>query len=328
MKSIKLFAAIIGISVCVLMPLNVSAQVFSTAPDPAASQNGLQVQGLSIDPFLIEVNASPGDIVTRTITLTNTTNEPLDFIASINDFVPNGTTGQPLFLGTNVDADPKFSLSQWIVITKQPQFIIPSNGSTTVEFTITIPASVEPGTHYGGILFGRPPGSPDATGSAVQLKAGAIILVKLGQSQESIEIEKLSSDKKIYWGGPINFTTILSNLGNVHSKPKGEITIKNIVGALITQLPINRDANIVLPESKRDFNVQWHQHYAFGRYVAEEVIYYGNPKLELRRSVIIWVVPIKQIIVTVVALALLALVMRWIKKRYDRYIIRRARAKN
>jgi uncharacterized repeat protein (TIGR01451 family) len=302
-----------------LMPLSVTAQSTS------ASTSGLEVQGLSIDPFLIEIDAAPGDVITRTITLTNTTNEPLNFIASLNDFVPNGTTGQPLFLGANQDADPKFSLSRWISITKQPQFTIPPLGNTEVEFTISIPVDVEPGTHYGGILFGRPSGALDATGSAVQVKAGSIILVKLGRSEERIQIEQFVANKKVYWSGTVNFKTILSNLGNVHAKPKGEITLKNIVGGQSIQLPVNRDANIVLPDSKREFAAQWLPKFVFGRYVAEEVIYYGNPKLELRATTVIWVVPLKQLAIVIVAVVVLFIILRSVVRRYNRMIIRRAR---
>jgi hypothetical protein len=254
------------LALVLLMPFSVYAQTPS-----------LQVEGLAITPFIIEIDATPGVTETRKIQLTNTTNEPLPFEASINDFVPNGTTGQPLFLKTNEDADPKFSLSSWVKITKQPEFNISPKANTVIEFTITPPADVEPGTHYGGILFGRPAGVVDQQGSSVQHRAGAIIIVKLGKSQEKIEIESFAAGKSIFQRETINFSTLLKNYGNVHSKPKGEITIRNIINSPLAQIPINRDANIVLPESTREFSSEWKPKLAFGRYTAEAVLYTATP---------------------------------------------------
>jgi hypothetical protein len=85
------------------------AQQSSTA-QPPESQQILQVQGLGINPFIIEIDAEPGDTIEKSISLTNTTDKPLSFLASINDFVPNGTSGQPIFLPTNQDANPKYSV--------------------------------------------------------------------------------------------------------------------------------------------------------------------------------------------------------------------------
>jgi hypothetical protein len=298
------------------VPLGALAQA------PVDASQGLQVEGLGINPFIIEVDAEPGVVVTRSIHLGNTTDSPLTFTSSINDFVPNGRTGQPLFLSTDQDSDPQFSLSRWITITKQPTFIIPAHGETEVQFTITPPADAEPGTHYGGILFGRPPGVPQGSSSAVQHKAGAIILVKLGKSQEQLDLLSFSADQNKFHKGPIDFHTVLSNTGNVHSKPKGEITIKNIVGGQILQIPINRDANIVLPQSEREFISEWKPWFAFGRYTAEAVLYYGNPKLELRTKITFWVIPVKEVMLGVLGLAILAIMLYIAIRKYNRYIIK------
>ncbi len=303
------------------------AQQSSTA-QPPESQQILQVQGLGINPFIIEIDAEPGDTIEKSISLTNTTDKPLSFLASINDFVPNGTSGQPIFLPTNQDANPKYSLSKWVTVTRQPQFTIPPHASTKVDFAITIPADVEPGTHYGGILFGRPPDNPSSTGTAVQSKAGVIILVRLGHSSEQIAIENFKVQKTFYQITPIEFSTIIRNDGNVHSKAKGEITIRNMVGDQVIQVPINRDANIILPFNKREFISKWNPKFAFGRYTANAVIFYGSPKLELRAKTVFWVMPIKATIIAVLILLILAIIIYRIARRYNRYIINRSRNEN
>lgn len=300
-------------------PASAVAQDLSTA-------RSLQVEGLGIDPFLIEVNATVGSTIEQSIKLTNTTNEPLTFVASINDFIPNGNTGQALFLDSDKESDSQFSLSKWITITKQPTFTIPPRGTTEVDFTIIPPVDAEPGTHYGGILFGRPPGSVENSETAVQHKVGAIILVKLGKSQENISIENFKTDRKIYQSGPISFNTALSNDGNVHSKPKGDITIKNTFGKSIAQIPVNRDALIMLPETQREFASEWSPStFAIGRYTAEEILYYGNPKLEIRAQTVFWILPLKGIVGGVLIFIILGIILYVGITRYNRYIIKNSR---
>ncbi len=284
----------------------------------------LQIQGLGIDPFLIEVNMAPGDSIRRSITLTNTTNEPLTFSASINDFIPNGNTGQPLFLKADEQSDPKFSISRWITVTQQPQFTIAPQEKTDIEFVINVPFNAEPGTHYGGILFGQQLGSIAGSGSVVQHKGGAIILVRLGNSDEKVVIENFKPSKDIYQSGPIDFSITLNNVGNVHSRAKGDIAIRNIWGRQVTEVPVNPDALIILPQSNRDFISQWQNKLGFGRYTAEAVLYYGSPKLELRAQTSFWIIPIRELILGVIITLILGIIGYIGIRRYNRYIINRS----
>ncbi len=310
-----------------LMMALVLSWPIGTAAQPAEQQS-LQVEGLAITPFIIEIDAEPGQTINRKISLTNTTQDRLPFVASIHDFVPNGTSGQPLFLPVNQDADPTYSLSRWVRITQQPDFVIPPRGQTEIGFTIEIPSEVEPGTHYGGILFGREASYLNELGSAVQHKAGTIILVKIGKSQEQLELTGFTTDNKLYRSGPVGFKTVLRNNGNVHSKPKGEITIKNLFGGQITQIPINRDANIVLPQATREFTSQWIPKWNIGRYTAEAVLYYGNPKLELRTTEVFWVIPVTELVFSILFLLILGIILYIGIRKYNRYIINRSHEKN
>lgn len=289
---------------------------------------GLQVQGLGIDPFLIELNMSVGETQTRSIALTNTTNAPLTFTASINDFVPNGITGQPQFLDSDQESDSRFSLSRWITVTRQPEFTIPPQSQTEVGFTVSVPADAEPGTHYGGVLFGQPLGEMPNSGPAVLQKAGAIILVKLGQSQEKVQVSKFFTQKTVYQKGPVEFLVSLHNFGNVHSKPKGDITIRNIFGSHVAQVPVNPDALIILPESGRDFSQNWNTKLGFGRYTAEAVLYYGSPKLELRTQTSFWIIPLQEILLGMLIVLILGIIGYIGVRRYNQYIIKQSRHEN
>lgn len=291
----------------------------------AQSKSALEVQGLRIDPFLIELNMSPGQTTTQQIKLTNTTNSPLTFSISINDFIPNGNTGQPIFLDSDEKSDPKYSLSDWVTVTQQPQFTIPANENTQVVFSITVPEDAEPGTHYGGILFGQVAKPLDQSGAAVVHKAGSIVLVKLGKSQEQVNFEAFKVKQHFYQSGPVEFTATLNNVGNVHSKPKGDIAIRDVFGRQVTEVHVNPDALIVMPQAQRDFIQSWDVNLGFGRYTAEAVLFYGNPKIELRAATTFWIIPVKELLLVMLGLVLLGIMMIMAIRKYNIYIIKSSR---
>lgn len=317
LPSLILFSAAISVSL-----------LFGFWVTPALAQNSLQVQGLGINPFLVELELTPGQSKEQVITLSNTTSEPITFTVSINDFVPNRSSGQPVFLDSKEESNPKYSLSRWITITKQPQFTIPANSNTEVAFNISVPVDAEPGTHYGGLLFGQPLSDLSVSGSAVQHKAGAIILVKLGQSEEKVQLNKFFTQKQVYTRGPIEFLATLHNYGNVHSKPKGDIAIYNMLGIQVAEVPVNPDAQIILPESARDFTQTWQNKLGFGRYTAKAKLFYGSPKLEIQSQISFWIVPVKEIILGVLIMLILGIIGYIAIGRYNRYIIKKSRNEN
>ncbi|QQS22948.1 DUF916 domain-containing protein [bacterium] len=270
----------------------------------------------------------PGQSHTQTINLSNTTDSNLTFDVSINDFVPKENTGQPIFLDSDEESDPRFSLSSWVSVTQQPEFTIPAKGTTKVVFTITVPEDAEPGTHYGGILFGQLAGDLNVSGSAVEHKAGSIILVRLGKSQEQIALSKFYTNKNLYLTGPVEFVANLSNVGNVHSKAKGDIVIRNMWGKHIVDVPVNKNAHVILPQSTREYIQEWPVRFGFGRYTAEMVLYYGNPKIELRATTAFWVFPVKGLILGVLSLVILGIIVNIGLRKYNNYIIKRSRNEN
>ncbi len=291
----------------------------ASAQAPAKSQQ-LEVQGLAISPFLIESEIEPGQSSAHEITLYNTTDKPIPITVSINDFVPYGRLGQPRFLESNEQADPRYSLSSWITITKQPELTIPPQQTTTIAFTITPPDGSEPGSHYGGLLFSWRTEPTDATVS-VQQKVGTIVVAKLGKAKQEGKIESLTYTKA---SRDINFTLDFRNSGNVHLKPKGEIYVHNIFGQQVGDIYVNPDANIVLPETIRTFETVWNNVHQYGYFNATAVLYYGSPKIEVRQKLSFWILPPPKTLVFLGlgTFALLSLLIFGIK-RYNRWLRRK-----
>ncbi len=324
----KYILSLIGLLAVCVAPFSYAAPARSQSADQTSTPQVLQVHGLGIDPFLIEADVVAGQASEYTITLTNTTDQPLSFETSINDFTTNGTSGQPLFLPSDKQSDPKYSLSAWVKVTEQPQFTIAPRAQTKIKFTITPPSDAEVGTHYGGLLFGQPERRAQAgQETVVQNKVGTIILARLGKANEQGTISGITTDKRVYQQSPINFTVTFNNYGNVHSKPKGDIYLKNIFGQEVADLQVNRDAQIILPATQRSFDVSWRPQLAFGRYTAEAVMYFGNPKLETRATVSFWVIPVRSLLILAGSALIALLFLYVIIKRYNRFIINRSRSR-
>lgn len=317
--SLILLSLLIG---ALLLGSNLSL-VFAQSSNSAPKT--LQVQGLSIDPFLIEADLTPGQSSEFGITVTNTTDAPLSFEVSINDFITNGRNGQPLFLSSTEKSDPKYSLSEWVKITQQPKFKIAPHQQTTINFTITPPIDAELGTHYGGLLFGQPEQLSRDQSTLVENKAGAIILGKLGKAQEQGIISRFFSQQSWFTSSPFDLVLAFHNFGNVHSKPKGTVVVRNMFGQQVADLPVNKDALIILPETEREFELSWRPSWAFGRYTAEAIMFFGNPKLEVRSQTSFWVLPVFPILAGVCVIIVLALGGYAAVIRYNRYIINRAK---
>lgn len=292
-------------------------------PLSTKSQNtGTLSEGsLAISPFIIETTLAPGQTQNNSITIFNLSDNELPIAISINDFVPSGEHGSVRFLETGEASHPSFSLASWIIITTQPDFTIPPKGQTNVEFSITVPSDAEPGTHYGGLLFSAREAKEAAANITVVKKVGAIILVGAGNTNASGSIKQFRTSKKIYTVTPIQFGSTFKNTGNVHVQPKGQIAIRNLFGKTIGEAHINESAQFVLPGSTRTFESLFNNPWLIGRYTAELIMYYGNPKLEARSVIYFWVIPIKQLgtygglLVLVVSACYIAI------KRYNKWII-------
>jgi hypothetical protein len=288
----------------------------------------LQVAGVVVSPFAFEEKMNKGETVSRTIHITNTTNEAIPLTISVNDFIPVGRTGQARFLPAKSNADEHFSLSGWVTITKQPNFLLPPGQTTDISFDLTAPQDSDESTHYGGIIITfsgaqQEPGS----GSIVKQSIASTIIAKLGKNNGSGRISSFISDKNLYTCPAINFETLFENTGDVHLIPKGKIELKNIFGHISGLAYINPNGQIVLPRTERVFTSPFKGGFMIGRYTAEVTMWFGDPKLEARTKTSFWVLPVKTLL-TMSGAAIILLIAAFILLRsYNNWVIRKAFAK-
>jgi hypothetical protein len=233
--------------------------------------NAQEAYNLSVSPPTFEINANAGDDLENSIRVENLTGTDLVVNTEARNFTAVGEEG-----AVNLtQEESSFSLSSWIQIIPS-SVSIPSHSSQIFKFKTKIPKNAEPGGHFGSIVF-ISGGSvmPNQTGAAVSQELATLVLVKVsGKTTEKATLLSFNSIKKFWECGPVTFENRIKNEGNLHVKPTGIITIKNMFGRKVATL--NVDPKNVLPGAVRKNTTDWNRKYIFGRYTAVLTLGYGT----------------------------------------------------
>jgi hypothetical protein len=282
-------------------------------------------QSFQISPPTSNYAANKGTTVNGTMKVTNLTGAPLTVNVGKQNFVANGEEGQIELVN---NADPLYSLAPWFNIAT-PQLNIPGRGTVELHYSIAIPPNAEPGGRYGSITFSSIPPTlaPGQSGAAVQQTIGSIIFLRInGPAHEQLNVEQFSSGtgssttnwvtKTLFPSGPVDFLTRIKDTGNVHEKPTGTVTVKNMLGLTVAKLPL--DSHFVIPQSIRRWYNTWDpKGLQIGRYTATlTATYAGNKTLTATTSFLIF--PVKTAIIILVILIFLFFVIWRGRKRFAR----------
>jgi len=278
-------------------------------------------KGLTISPPIIEPNIKPGEQAEFIIRVNNPTDSLIEDNIYVLDFRAKGDAGQPDFY-TATDDNAKYTISKWVTF-NQPKIALTPGQVAEFKFTISVPANAEPGGHYGAVFFADTPPKIEGDSSQVALSSmiGTLILAKVpGDVTESALVQDFSTDRMLYLRNQVDFDLRVTNAGNVHVKPTGDILIRNIFGSIVDQVSVNEQGGNVLPSSTRKFTTSWKsKKILFGYYTAEAKMIYGDSKT-LGAKTAFWIIPFWSIILVVgLILALAAwLVFRGRKGRGGR----------
>ena len=293
----------------------------------AADPSG-PVQGIQVSPVLIDLNADKGNSYNLKITVTNVTDGPLVLKSDINDFKAKDETGDPEVILDTQDEEPTYSLRSWIA--PIPSLTLQSKQSQSLTIPVNIPSDAEAGGHYGVVRFSGTP--PNQSGGNVSIAAsvGVLVLARVnGAITEAINVKSFNIEKNgkpagFIQSGPFAVVERFENTGNVHVKPTGTVTIKNMFGGTIATLPVNNPAKNVLPSSIRRFSENVNKKWLFGRYSVHLDATYGYTNKVISTTTTFWVIPYALIAALLVVLVLLILVLRFLIKRHNEKIINKA----
>lgn len=277
-----------------------------------------------LEPAKIEVILDPGESSTKVLSITNRSSEERVYKIEIEDFAGS--------------KDPKTAV-QLLGREKSPyslkDFIRPEVESVTlkpgqkanINVNIAIPQNAEPGGRYASVLVSTGSAGPSEQSSGAKSisRVGALYFIRVNgpvkEDAKLIDFKMVGGDKFLYEKGPFNFEILFENNGSVHLIPSGSLTIKNTFGQQVADIPMQ--SFFSLPQSLRGVQLTWDPGLAFGRYTANVQVtrgYQENPDQTDAMSLTFWVLPWKVVIGFVLAIAIVAFIL---KKIFGSFEIKR-----
>lgn len=304
------------------------------------------LKAMTVSPVRVELNGDPGTTVTGSFKVFNEEKETKTLYTAFENFEASGETGSPSFKAGSE------GLASWIDAPRSIE--VPAGQSTEVNFSVAIPASVEPGGYFAAIFVANVPPSSNPNEVVIGSRVGTLLLFRVNGdiAEGGSLLEFATKDKKTSFTAlPINFYYRFQNSGADRVFPKSSLTIKNMIGRTSAVLDANPSEGNVLPGSIRRFEVlwkdkddtqskvkdmptdlaffeavayEWHN-FAFGRYTATIDIAYGTKGESVSKTFALFVFPWHLLLVELVGLIIIISIGRFIIKRYNQWIVKRAR---
>lgn len=305
---------------------------------PVLAQTSQSGNGFRISPVRHAPTIEKGKSDVLKLTLENPADVPVTARVIINDFVASDKEdGEPrLILDENAPA-PKNSFKTLV----SPIGDIQLKPKEKKELSITIKVSKDAnsGGYYGAVRF--VPVTPNSGQGNVGLSAsvGTIVLVRVpGDLTERLDLLELTAGqnghaKSFISRGDVSVITRLKNEGDIHVKPFGKVTVKNMFGRVIYEGEFNtsqtEDARAtILPGSTRKFENNLGKKNLLGRYTIEANLGISQGSGDIVSSeTSFWYLPMWAIIVLLLILVGLAvggyLIYRRLSSPHNRHGARR-----
>ena len=302
---------------------------------------------LTLIPPSLEFDLTPAKEYSTSVKLFNEEEKTITLYSQVAPFGAKDENGNPAF---DFNA-PIQGLSSWITVDKGP-FVIHAGERIEVTIKVNPPTNAEPGGQYSAVFFSENP--PDKGQVTIGSKLGVLLLSRVaGDVVEKGSVKEFSVDTSngMLRRLPINFVVRYENTGNVHLRPIGNVSIKNMFGHDVATLEVNPEKGATLPDSIRRYDVTWSsksealtikgnawqqfwQRYsneknnlAYGRYVAKLDLTAGTVGAVASTStVVFWVFPWHIILVDAIVLIAIIIALIFLIRWYNKWLIKRAMA--
>lgn len=271
------------------------------------------VRAVTVGPVKLEISVDPGDVTTGSLFLMNEGKETQTFYPVFESFIEEN--GEKKFITeTKPDLANWFELASSITLKSQEQKNVP--------YTLRIPQDAGPGGHFAVIWWSTAPAGQKGTKQvSIVTRAGILVYLRVsGDIKEEAKILSFATNKKVYFGAPVQFSINLQNSGNVYLQPKGELIIKNLFGGKKAVFSINQKESLILPQSQKTFTDSWDfSGFVFGPYKAQLNLLYGETQKQIQKTLWFFVLPLKLVMISV----LIILVIFVGIPQYNKWLIRK-----
>lgn len=285
--------------------------IFCVADKSFAQEN--KGGGITISPLTFELTSNPGDVLANKLKVYNSSDAVISVKMEVEDFKPIGESGEVVVAP---DEETTYSLKRWVA-TEPGEFTLEPKEQKFVDFIISVPQNAEPGGKYGTILV-TITGSVSAdkiSGAAVAQKIGALVLLTVsGDVKEGLIVKDFSAPSFLEYG-PVPFSTRFENIGSVHVRPRGFISITDWRGEKAVDIEFTQSN--VIPGTIREIDSKWNTKWLFGKYTATLVGSYGTSNTPFDPYVItFWVLPWKLTLIVLTVLLIFFVFFFKTRKRW------------
>jgi hypothetical protein len=282
---------------------------FVTSREVLASQTAI-----GVSPAIVEAVLGD-DAITKKVTLFNLTDFPLPIKTLRESFSPQEKLEIPK------DKLNLYDASSWINLNSNDEdFILQPREARQIEMTIQSPSDATPGGHYASLIFQPMIPQEIVSKDSVFVFARVAVLLFLEKKGEIVENLNVSNFEVNYFNHelPIEVKLKLDNQGNTHLRPRGQVIVRDLKNKKILSVPIS--STIILPGTKKDFNVKIDEKYASkilaGKYSVSAEILYGvdNQVVQSNVRFFVWFPWMKSIVFGAIYLFFILLIIRMRKR--------------
>lgn len=236
------------------------------------SANAQTMRSITVSPPTIEYSLSPGEAFEGILKVINRGSNPLAFKITVRDYVVSDNAGTPKILPADFLSN-KYSAASWIGV--DPTTFTVSPGSyQEIDFFIQVPKDARPGGHYASVLY-EPINliSFKGSGAGIVTQIGTLFYLHVkGQIEENARVIKFETSGFQEYGH-VGLSTEILNTSDLHIKPRGKITLTNMLGQRVETQDI--EEHNIFPEKTFLYKNKLGKRFMFGRYKASLLATYG-----------------------------------------------------
>lgn len=284
------------------------------------------VKGIAVTPAIREVTLGSGvPEVSFTFGVTNTTSAEVRLRLSMLDFGSLNESGGVAFIGRGSNETTSYGLKQWMVLDKETFTLAPGQ-SEDVRATVANKAALPPGGHYGAVVVTSEQ-DDDGSNQSVAVLPSTSVLVLLNKTDGQrfgLELDSVKSSHSIVTL-PNRVTTRFHNTGNTHVVPRGTVKLQDPSRRIIARGIINESSGYTLPDSYRQYNVDFKSSakgWLPGRYNVITTWRYDGKTEAVTTVTHVWFIGLIPLIF--VALIVFAICMVFVQRRFIRKTSKKA----
>lgn len=275
-----------------------------------------------VGPGKVEVSLKPGESKLVEISATNRTGVDRIFKFRAEDMTGSTDLSQSVVL-LGDDRGP-YSLRDYLDI-PDSGLLIKHGQRVRIPVRVSIPANAQPGGLYGSVLTEtvtvtaeEAAASGAVSRSPLVTRVGTLFFVTVeGAVERSATLQSFGTtgNKKFFGSGPITFSIVHENTGNIHVTPYGELEIYNLAGESVGFVEL--DPWFVMPKSLRNREVTWTRELLVGKYTAILRVNRGYDNIVDESSFTFWVIPWKLAALVFVGCFVFFFLIRFIATRFE-----------